>query len=322
MIRSYRLDHLRALLLLLVVFGHFLELMPETCGSVYRVIYAFHVPALLFLSSHFAKFSLRRVLRLLCIYGVFQILYRLFAGLLLQEPQSLSLLLLRPYWLLWYLPVLVYCLLLLPLLQRLPARFRPLLFAASVAVSLLWGYLPVSGYALSFGRFFTFLPYFVAGVYLPQLPTPQRKYRLPALAVVCILSAYLLLHPELTGEMLYGAYNYAALGYGVVEKLLFFLTACAWIALLLQLPLPDRPLPLLTDIGQNTLPVYLLHGFVVRLVGQYCRLSLPAWGCFLTALGLSALLLCLLGNRFVGGVFRRCFGMARKKTAGNCEKKH
>lgn len=49
--RSSRFDNLRALLILLVVFGHCQELIQK--NLLYRVIYSFHVPAFIFLSGYF-----------------------------------------------------------------------------------------------------------------------------------------------------------------------------------------------------------------------------------------------------------------------------
>lgn len=58
--RDYRLDRLRLLLMVLVVFGHLLELFPGA-EKLYRVIYSFHMPAFLFLSGYFARLDLRRL---------------------------------------------------------------------------------------------------------------------------------------------------------------------------------------------------------------------------------------------------------------------
>lgn len=51
-------DNARAILILLVVFGHMLQ--PYTSGdkylsALYLVIYSFHMPTFLFISGYFAK---------------------------------------------------------------------------------------------------------------------------------------------------------------------------------------------------------------------------------------------------------------------------
>ena len=138
--REYRFDHMRAALLFLVVFGHFLELLPEGGRALYRTIYSFHIPALLFLSGRFAKRSGRRLWQMLFLYLVFQTLYRLFDRFVMGNPQDLTVCLLIPYWLLWYLPVLMGCLALTPLLEKIPSRFCFLPFAVSLFAALLWGF--------------------------------------------------------------------------------------------------------------------------------------------------------------------------------------
>lgn len=56
--RDYFFDNARAILILLVVFGHMLQ--PYTSGdkylsALYLVIYSFHMPTFLFISGYFAK---------------------------------------------------------------------------------------------------------------------------------------------------------------------------------------------------------------------------------------------------------------------------
>lgn len=58
--RKYKFDNLRFILMFLVVFGHFLALQDEY--SLYRFIYSFHMPAFIFISGYFAKYSRRRIL--------------------------------------------------------------------------------------------------------------------------------------------------------------------------------------------------------------------------------------------------------------------
>lgn len=313
------MDHMRAVLVLLVVFGHFLEVPPADRSGLYRALYAFHIPALMFLSGRFARVSRRRVVRLCLLYTGCQILYRLFDWLVLGNPQKPAGWLLVPYWHLWYLAVLIACLALLPLLVRIPQRYRPLAFAVSLCAAVFWGLLPVSGYWLSFGRFLSFFPFFLSGVYLKDVPPPAGKRRLAALfllAALCAAGTFLLLRWDaLPTGLLYGAENNLRLGATVWQKAYVLALAFAWVFLLFLLPWPSRPLPLWTHVGKNTLPVYLLHGFFVAAAKRWTLFSRLGVGTLWPSLILSLLLTLLLANPALCGAARVLLNGRAKETA-------
>ena len=58
--RIYKFDNLKAILIFLVVFGHFLELV-EGHKLLYLTIYSFHMPLFLFLSGYFARFDRKKI---------------------------------------------------------------------------------------------------------------------------------------------------------------------------------------------------------------------------------------------------------------------
>ena len=62
--------------------------------------------------------------------------------------------------------------------------------------------------------------------------------------------------------------------------------------------------PLLTGLGQNTLSLFLLHGFVIKALPKRVPwlLDLP-----LAPIWLTLLLLLLFGNPLIGWVFRMLF---------------
>ena len=79
-----------------------------------------------------------------------------------------------------------------------------------------------------------------------------------------------------------------------------------WMLLLLLLS-PRRRIPLWTQIGQGTLPVYLLHGFLQRLtVKEQLFRGGEAWNSLL-AFTLTWAILLLLSSKPVCRLFRRLF---------------
>ena len=94
--------------------------------------------------------------------------------------------------------------------------------------------------------------------------------------------------------------------------------AVSAVVLLLLLPWPNRRLPLWSALGKNTLPIFLLHGFFVKLAAKFHIFSFSKYGNLLLALTLSLLLLLLLGNPYVAGAMNRLF--FRPRTAPPSEK--
>ena len=283
--RLYTLDSLRGFLMLLVVWGHLMEILPGMGAQhpVYKVIYSFHMPAFLFLSGFLGKFRWKTILKTVAVYLVFQVLYQLFDHMILK---SAPLEAFRPgfktsYWLLWYLLVLCYYYLSIALLQRVPKPYQPLALLAAVGAALLVGYIPSIGYPFSLSRAFFFYPYFVAGYYLGQnktrllerfrqMPAPGKRLYCIVTALSGVLAAVLCLHFKFSVIMLYGSYPYRP-GYTPWTRIQMMGIAALWIHFFFSLALlfPKKRVAVLEAIGRHTLPIYLAHGFVIKWLGQY-----------------------------------------------------
>jgi len=312
--RAYGFDNMRAFLIACVVVGHLLEICPNFPGRdpMYRVIYSFHIPALLFLTGYFGKFQPRQLFRGLIVpYFLLQTLYLLFTQHVLGVRVTMQYT--TPYWLLWYLPVCLYCKLLIPLLDTQSKKQQIVFLLLAVAVALLAGYDRTVGYYLSLSRFLVFLPWFVLGYYCRKYQERQlallTRYRWPLAAVfgaAACLSVAFLASSHFPKDVLYGSYPYATLGYDAALRGVLMLPALFWIGLLLCLftgPL-NRKIFAVSALGRNTLPVFLLHGFAVRLVAyKFPWLMGSPWA----ILWIGAGILLLLGNIFVGELFRLLF---------------
>lgn len=311
-VRHYGYDNVKGILILCVVFGHFLELCPSTPlkNTLYLVIYSFHMPAFLFFSGFFAKFDSGRIRQLAVLYGIFQVLYRVFAYFSLHTTGALEpgAVLFVPYWLLWYIPVLICCQLLLPLWTRRNARQKQFLLIGSVCIALLCGYCSQIGYGLTLSRFLVFLPFYLAGnlagTHRRRISTPApRLCRIfPVLATLVFVSIVFLCKSGLfSAKMLYGSYSYA-IGYHPGIRLLAMGIAAGWIALfsILADSILNRVIPVLTYIGKNTLPIYLFHGFIVKYIGTYFP-PIPLHAAFIC----SAAAITILGNPAAVQLFKQ-----------------
>lgn len=309
--RDYKMDNLRFILILCVLMGHFMELFKgELTSDLYKIIYSFHMPAFLFLTGFFARFDRRKiVLNLMYPYILFQILYQVFDALIIQEKETFSIEFGTPYWLLWYLLVTIYCYLLLPLLGSQKSGSQAVIMGISLLFSLLAGLDNSLGYYGSLSRFFSFLPFFLAGYYTAHRGKKEKNapwIALPIGLFLILASYYIIENPDITKKVLYASYSYEKAGHNPIIKSFLLLVGFAWIAFLF-LMIPTKRLPFLSVLGQHTLPVFLLHGFLVRLAKKYAIFCYSEAVNLLLAVIFSIAIICIFGNPWFAKWFQKLF---------------
>lgn len=318
--RIFRFDNAKFLLMFLVVFGHLLEgIAGRVSLNLYRTIYLFHMPAFVFLSGYFSSFQPKKIVfRLVLPYAVFQTLYRLFDVFVLKHSFRLSLFFTTPYWLMWYLFVMVIYHLAIPLFdtERLPVQI--LSVAVTIALSLLAGYVRRIGYFLSLSRLFTFAPYFLCGFYCKKDRPRWEKTGLHAAkwvagigAVISVIGIVFAWKTDLSVNILYGSYSYADGGYSPALKL--FLLVIGLGGILTMALIPNKKIPIVTEIGANTFPIFCLHGFVVRLLGKTGIFAHSQAVNLIIAVILAAVIMAAFGNRLVSRLFAAVFSEKRWK---------
>ena len=307
--RNYKMDNIRFLLIFLVILGHFIELFQgEFSLALYKIIYSFHMPAFLFLTGFFARFKPRKIFfNLICPYILFQTLYRAFDAFIIHGKDSFTLNFTTPYWILWYLLTVICYYLLIPLIDTENVRSRKIILGLAIAISLLAGYDSSIGYYGSLSRSFTFLPFFLAGFYLSKTKKmPQKNHlTLPLSGLLALLcSFYIMNNSGITKQVLYGSYSYEKAGYNPLIKAILLVCGFAWIIFLLS-AVPEKKIPFVSLLGQNTLSIFLLHGFVVKLANEYDIFAFSETGNLLLAITLSLVIILLLGNPWVALLVRR-----------------
>ena len=257
-------------LVTLVVVGHGWTLLPaeELTSHFYDFLYAWHVPAFVFvtgmLSRNFAYTQTRmwQLFRTVVVpYVIFECaiaLFRIYVG-----GEKLEDLFEDPHWPMWYLSALFFWRLMTPIFKRLPL---PVMIA--VGLSLLGGIW--LGDLLDLARVFGLLPFFVLGLNttperLEVLRTTQAK-----VAAVLVLAGIFTLTwwtDELAStEWLYYRSQYSDFDVSDTRAALTrlailaigFLGGAAFLALV------PRINGWFTRMGAYTLVVYLFHGFVVK----------------------------------------------------------
>lgn len=300
--REYRFDNLRFLLMLLVIFGHTLELFEgEVTNVIYKVIYSFHMPAFMFLTGYFAKFKIKKlILNFAVPYILFQIIYILFDKFVLGNRET-ALQFIKPYWLLWYLMAGAFCFLLVPLFEKMGKTAAVICIAVLTACSLLAGYVSI-GYGMSFSRFVVFLPFFAGGFFarkfnvLSKLQKPKGRIITAAVCSVGAAFGFIYIFALSVPEMLlYGSYSYRAINCTVFDRAAVLLTAFC-LTVLLLLIIPNVKIPIISQMGKDTFVPYIFHGFAVKLAGKYQLLRFSEGINLILAIAASLLLYCLLSG--------------------------
>lgn len=328
--RDYSLDNIRFLLMFFVVFAHFLEVCAPFRHSqlIYQVIYTFHMPAFLFLFGYNIRYSPGKLIYRWCLpYVVFQSICIVFARTVLNVNEAFQYT--KPYWILWYMLVCIFYQGLLPLYETASRRRQILSLLCVFILALLVGFASSIGYELSLSRFFVFQFWFLLGLYCKknaslEALSARKKSRAVLLLIsvgIIILSVPFLSTANLANGVLYGSYSYAATHSTIWTRAIVCLIAFSWIVFLFLgvKKYLNKKITLITRIGQNTWPVFLLHGFFVKAIPVYCPWMLSS---FWLVLLLSCALLVILGNKicrraidYIGfSWLEKCFPNTSKQT--------
>lgn len=303
--RIYKLDNLKAILIFLVIIGHLFEwISGEQIKFLYRTIYIFHMPLFFAVSGYFAKYKPHKnIAKHIFLYALFQIIYLAFDCYVIHRSEKLVLQFTTPYWLLWFLLVMIGYELIIPLLDTENKKVQLFMLVFSVLLSLLSGYDSTVGYYLSVGRFSTFLPFFVLGYYAKKnqdyiLKVVLHKYTKGLLMIIALIGigvSLYLTHKSYFGLVfLYGGMPYASSKGTLSDKCLLLFFAICWGIVLLFL-IPNKQIRVMSTVGQNTFWIFILHGFIVRYLGYKGIFCFGMWQNFALANMIAATICILLG---------------------------
>lgn len=304
--RDYGFDNIRFVLMFCVILGHLLEFCQVWCGStLYRLIYLFHMPCFLFLSGYFTKDSPStfRLCKQIVQYIIFQTAYLCFARYCLGEDVSFQYT--TPYWILWYFLVsILYPVFLHGYRLGSPGKRSAAVVIASL-LALLTGFDESVGYYLSLSRLIAFQPFFLLGYWwrneAASIKTFLHKTRrrtvflYGSILLGLAVSAVYALKADIANQILYRSLPYSSGLYSFFHRAAGFLLAFVWILffmLVFRHVFPMR-IPLISRIGANTLPVYLFHGFIMRILRFFHP---PILDHYLSVILVTLCCLLLLGN--------------------------
>ena len=308
--RYNKIDNMKALLIFSVVLGHLCEIVHFNGSyTLYMFIYVFHMPAFALCSGLFASFHPKKIFKNLVFpYVIFQSLYILFSHFVLDSSKKIEYT--TPYWLMWYLFAMILWECAIPLLETTKRSTKLLWLGTATAISLLAGYFGKISYFLSLSRILVLFPFFVAGFYLrkshlfPYLAGQKtnKKYNaaklissILAAIVVIVLFNY---RAVINSKWLYGSYSYDKLDYNIFIRA-GFMGCAAIITVFLMVNMPGKEIPLITNAGRHTFPIFILHGFFIKLFSHYKLFSSSAYPELVT-LAAAIILVLILSSRPVG----------------------
>ena len=274
--RLYYFDNAKFILIFLVVLAHFVASLNDTspfCRALWGVINYFHMPALIFISGFFAKryisksreIKVQRVATYVILMAAATLFYALFQTFALDLPFRPSMMSARPA--MWFLQCLIAWHVMLPVLSY----FKPgYVMAASIVLGLLVGYQNGASHFMSISRMFVHLPFFMAGYYIKQEHIDKLNKKIfkwmgagafAAVAAISYILPFTVIESLLTSRAPYAKLK--ILVAHIPEPL--FWTARLWFygvaaALIVAfLALVPRGKAIFTNLGQETLSVYILH---------------------------------------------------------------
>ncbi|MFA1539699.1 acyltransferase family protein [Actinomadura monticuli] len=277
--RDAYFDNVKFFLIMLVVLGHVWEVFrndSHAVNAVYSLVYAFHMPAFVFVSGYFSRGFMKstekfRVIfpTLIVPYVIFDVLYRMQLVVIRGNEFRLHELF-RPQFLMWFLVALVLWRLSAPLWSHLR---NPV--AVSVALCLVagsWSFNSDSTLCRTAGL----LPFFVLGLTVRRdrveaLRGPGWTRWAGAAALLAALPvAYVwqlgTVVPKVERGVLLWNRGYEHMGFGALEGMAYRLLALVIAAVLGMafLAAVPRGRAWYTALGTRTMYVYLLHGLVVK----------------------------------------------------------
>lgn len=301
--RSAYWDNIKGILILLMVFAHFLYQLRYTprIGAVVDVIYTFHMPAFVFVSGYFGKSeraqSFEGIVKQAFLYFIFNSIMGFIYGM----PS-----LIEPRYSFWYL----FALIVWRLTARRIARFREVMLVLMI-IAVFAGFYGSIDNSFAAARIIAFYPYYMAGYLLTEekslaLIRKSRTKRLltgfgcAAAAGVTIYFALGFFEYSDNALLMYG-YDQST---GAFGRIVLFIIGFTAVYALRNLS-PDKNIPLLTMMGRNSLWIFILHRPItleaeklLKALPEPAVIAVSAGAAVVCCAALGCEPLCVLLNRF------------------------
>lgn len=306
--RTAYFDNAKLLLIFLVVFGHAIQPFisdSTSIGTLYTWIYTFHMPAFILLAGFFAKGSgtieyvVNLAKKLLIPYLIFQTLYTGYYFLIGRD-NWLTDHIFYPHWSLWFLVSLFCWHLLLIIYRKIPAYLG---IVIAITTGILIGYFDNVEHTFSLSRTFVFFPFFLLGYHITTKHIRLLKshvFKYVSLVILVGFAAAIYYLPDINSGWLLASKSYTSLGVdylGGLARLAVYSTSILMVASVLAW-IPERRFSF-THLGERTLYVYLLHGFIIQYFRQADLFQVSGLFGVIGIAIFSAFIVYILSSRFI-----------------------
>lgn len=284
--RDVSFCNIKVLLIFLVVFGHLIEVRigeSDVLLVIYKLIYSVHMPLFVFLSGYFLRSKagcLQQTLKAFKLYAVLQFIIYVtvnylgvsmyVGGMKISEISPGT-----PFWHFWYLLslgcwcIVGYCILELQERHKIfnHKLVKVLIIVSTMVIALLAGCDDKIGRELSLSRTLVFLPYFLAGLYLPK-DIKLNKHKVKGIIALAVgLVIFIVKYDKISYSFLWQASGYGGnITEGMINRLVCYMVAVAF-GIFVVTWIPYKRFGF-SKIGADTFNIYIWHGFVVMFINR------------------------------------------------------
>lgn len=264
------LDNLKGLLIFLVVFGHSLELFKDQYFIIqvlYVFIYLFHMPAFVFVSGYLSKNADKArntaFTTFFLPFILFNILWNGLAALVTWDLDQFSFL--TPGWALWYLMSMFLWKISLKDLVRIK-YIIPISFIVGLGAGIFGEFNGL----LSLSRTLVFFPFFLIGYFTSEdrffkLKKPSKFFSCGIVLLALSFAIFICYFEVFPVEFLYGSDAFQTytvpIWLGLISRALLYIIGFSFVFVLAN-TMTSKP-TFFSKIGRNTLPIYILHTYLL-----------------------------------------------------------
>lgn len=276
--RDIMFCNIKVLLMFLVVYGHFIENGIDDSPIlmlIYKLIYTIHMPMFVFISGYFVKTAgqcLNQAKKAFKVYIIWQLTMYILINYLripiyVGNTRTDELLMNTPFWHLWYLLSMTCWTLAGFVILKYGKRFKIIVIIATVIIACLAGGDDSIGREYSLSRTLVFLPYFLAGVFIPKNIEWHRYRKCGISALALGLMIFKISFGKIDYWFLWQAEAYdGKLSEGIILRLTCYLMAVLF-GFFIITNVPKKRFGF-SKAGADTMNIYIWHGFIVMALGR------------------------------------------------------
>lgn len=256
--RNIKYDNIKGILILLVIFGHFLiDYHNFLSCFLLKLIYLFHMPFFAYISGIFSKKKDNRTGFYLFLYIVINIIYAIFCKIVLNSDINL----IYPYYSTWYLLSLCYWKIIYKCINLKTKKA----FLISVFIALIIGFIPFINNAFALSRTMAFFPFFILGAIQKDKAIKYSLLKKIISFIIIIISIILIFNNNINMSQLMME-NYTSIK-DLFLRIIILISAYSIINIFIKIVI-NKKIKCITKFGIYSLQIYIFHRFIVILLSK------------------------------------------------------